>query len=471
MTSKYESPLSSRYASEYMLKLFSSDVRYQTWRKLWVALARAEMNLGLPITDEQVAQMEEHTEDIDFDLVAKREKEVRHDVMAHIYAFGKAAPLAEGIIHLGATSCYVTDNADLVIYRDALLYIKNELLKVIANLADFADKYKALPTLGYTHYQPAQLVTVGKRATLWMQDFISDLDEIEFAIDNIKFLGCRGTTGTEASFVDLFDGDTSKIDEMNRQIAAEFGFSECFDVCGQTYPRKVDSRILNALSSIAQSCWRMANDIRLLQHDRQLEEPFEKNQVGSSAMAYKRNPMRSERICSLARYLIADAQNAPMTASTQWLERTLDDSANRRISMPEGFLCADAILRLAQNVTDGLLVNEKIVEKTVKEYLPFIATENLMMEAVKKGGDRQKLHEIIRKCSMEATAKMKNGEECDLLSRLAQEKEFGLTETEMNELLTPSLYIGRCSEQVEAFIDKIKPLIADVQRETAEINL
>ena len=471
MTSKYESPLSSRYASEYMLKLFSSDVRYQTWRKLWVALARAEMNLGLPITDEQVAQMEEHTEDIDFDLVAKREKEVRHDVMAHIYAFGKAAPLAEGIIHLGATSCYVTDNADLVIYRDALLYIKNELLKVIANLADFADKYKALPTLGYTHYQPAQLVTVGKRATLWMQDFISDLDEIEFAIDNIKFLGCRGTTGTEASFVDLFDGDASKIDEMNKQIAAEFGFSECFDVCGQTYPRKVDSRILNALSSIAQSCWRMANDIRLLQHDRQLEEPFEKNQVGSSAMAYKRNPMRSERICSLARYLIADAQNAPMTASTQWLERTLDDSANRRISMPEGFLCADAILRLAQNVTDGLLVNEKIVEKTVKEYLPFIATENLMMEAVKKGGDRQKLHEIIRKCSMEATAKMKNGEECDLLSRLAQEKEFGLTETEMNELLTPSLYIGRCSEQVEAFIDKIKPLIADVLRETAEINL
>ncbi len=471
MTSKYESPLSSRYASEYMLKLFSSDVRYQTWRKLWVALARAEMNLGLPITDEQVAQMEEHTEDIDFDLVAKREKEVRHDVMAHIYAFGKAAPLAEGIIHLGATSCYVTDNADLVIYRDALLYIKNELLKVIANLADFADKYKALPTLGYTHYQPAQLVTVGKRATLWMQDFLSDLSEIEFAIDNIKFLGCRGTTGTEASFVDLFDGDTSKIDEMNRQIAAEFGFSECFDVCGQTYPRKVDSRILNALSSIAQSCWRMANDIRLLQHDRQLEEPFEKNQVGSSAMAYKRNPMRSERICSLARYLIADAQNAPMTASTQWLERTLDDSANRRISMPEGFLCADAILRLAQNVTDGLLVNEKIVEKTVKEYLPFIATENLMMEAVKKGGDRQKLHEIIRKCSMEATAKMKNGEECDLLSRLAQEKEFGLTETEMNELLTPSLYIGRCSEQVEAFIDKIKPLIADVSRETAEINL
>ena len=471
MTNKYESPLSSRYASQYMLKLFSSDTRYQTWRKLWVALAKAEMNLGLLVTKDQVAEMEAHIEDIDYSVVQQREKEVRHDVMAHVYAFGKAAPSAAGIMHLGATSCYVTDNADLVIYRDALLYLRGELLKVVANLADFAEKYKALPTLGYTHYQPAQLVTIGKRATLWMQDFLSDLSEIDFAIENIKFLGCRGTTGTEASFVDLFDGDYSKIDEMNKQIAADFGFTECFDVCGQTYPRKVDSRILNALSSVAQSCYRMANDIRLLQHDRQLEEPFEKNQIGSSAMAYKRNPMRSERICSLARYLMADALNAPMTASTQWLERTLDDSANRRISMPEGFLCADAIHRLSQNVTDGLLVNEKIVEKTVKEYLPFIATENLMMEAVKKGGDRQKLHEIIRKCSMEATAKMKNGEECDLLSRLAQEKEFGLTETEMNELLTPSLYIGRCPEQVEAFIDKVKPLIADVSRETAEINL
>ena len=322
MTNKYESPLSSRYASQYMLKLFSSDTRYQTWRKLWVALAKAEMNLGLLVTKDQVAEMEAHIEDIDYSVVQQREKEVRHDVMAHVYAFGKAAPSAAGIMHLGATSCYVTDNADLVIYRDALLYLRGELLKVVANLADFAEKYKALPTLGYTHYQPAQLVTIGKRATLWMQDFLSDLSEIDFAIENIKFLGCRGTTGTEASFVDLFDGDYSKIDEMNKQIAADFGFTECFDVCGQTYPRKVDSRILNALSSVAQSCYRMANDIRLLQHDRQLEEPFEKNQVGSSAMAYKRNPMRSERICSLARYLIADAQNAPMTASTQWLERT-----------------------------------------------------------------------------------------------------------------------------------------------------
>ena len=471
MTNQYESPLSSRYASKYMLELFSSDMRYRTWRRLWVSLAKAEMKLGLPVTAEQVSDLENNIENIDYECVSKREKEVRHDVMAHVYAYGKVAPSAAGIIHLGATSCYVTDNADLIIYRDGLLYLRKELLKVIANLSEFAEKYKALPTLGYTHYQPAQLVTVGKRATLWMQECLSDLNEIDFAIENIKFLGCRGTTGTEASFVDLFEGNTSKIDEMNRMIASDFGFDECFDVCGQTYPRKVDSRILNALSSVAQSCYRMANDIRLLQHDRQLEEPFEKNQIGSSAMAYKRNPMRSERICSLARYLMADAMNAPMTASTQWLERTLDDSANRRISMPEGFLCADAILRLAQNVTDGLHVNEKIVEKTVKEYLPFIATENLMMEAVKKGGNRQQLHETIRKCSMEATAKMKNGEECDLLSRLAAEKEFGLTEEEMNTLLTPSAYIGRCSEQVDAFLGKIKPLLVGVSHENTEIDL
>ena len=471
MTNQYESPLSSRYASKYMLQLFSADTRCRTWRKLWVSLAEAERKLGLPITEEQVAELKANIDDIDYDCVSRREKEVRHDVMAHVYAFGQAAPSAAGIIHLGATSCYVTDNADLIIYRDGLRYLRTELLKVIANLADFAEKYKALPTLGYTHYQPAQLVTVGKRAALWMQDFLSDLNEIDFAIENIKFLGCRGTTGTEASFVELFEGDNAKIDEMNRMIAADFDFTECFDVCGQTYPRKVDSRILNALSSVAQSCYRMANDIRLLQHDRQVEEPFEKNQIGSSAMAYKRNPMRSERICSLSRYLMADAMNAPMTASTQWLERTLDDSANRRISLPEGFLCADAVLRLAQNITDGLHVNEKIVEKTVREYLPFIATENLMMEAVKRGGDRQQLHEIIRKCSMEATAKMKNGEECDLLARLAAEKEFGLTEAEMSELLTPSLYIGRCPEQVDALVQKVRPLLNGLSRETAEINL
>lgn len=471
MTNRYESPLSSRYASEYMLELFSSDTRYQTWRKLWVALARAEMNLGLPVSKEQVKALEEHITDIDYQCVSQREKEVRHDVMAHVYAYGKVAPEAAGIIHLGATSCYVTDNADLIIYRKALVYLRGQLLGVISNLADFAEKHKGLPTLGYTHYQPAQLVTVGKRATLWMQDFLSDLHEIDFAIENIKFLGCRGTTGTEASFMDLFEGDSDKIDRMNEMIASEFGFDECFDVCGQTYPRKVDSRILNCLSSIAQSCYRMATDIRLLQHDRQIEEPFEKNQIGSSAMAYKRNPMRSERICSLSRYLMADAANAPMTASCQWLERTLDDSANRRISMPEGFLCADAVLRLAQNVTDGLHVNEKVIEKTVMEYLPFIATENLMMEAVKRGGDRQQLHEIIRKCSMEATARMKEGYECDLLLRLAKEKEFGLTEEEMKELLSPSLYIGRCSEQVEAFLEKVRPLIEDISTQSAEIQI
>lgn len=471
MTNRYESPLSSRYASDYMLELFSSDTRYQTWRRLWVSLAKAEKTLGLPVTQEQVDELSAHITDIDYDCVSRREKEVRHDVMAHVYAYGKVAPTAAGIIHLGATSCYVTDNADLVIYRDGLKYLRSELLGVVANLADFAEKYKDVPTLGYTHYQPAQLVTVGKRATLWMQDFLTDLKEIDFAIENIKFLGCRGTTGTEASFMDLFEGDSAKIDEMNRMIAADFGFDECFDVSGQTYPRKVDSRILNALSSIAQSCYRMANDIRLLQHDRQVEEPFEKNQIGSSAMAYKRNPMRSERICSLSRYLMADAMNAPMTASTQWLERTLDDSANRRISLPEGMLCADAVLRLAQNITDGLNVNEKVIEKTVREYLPFIATENLMMEAVKRGGDRQQLHEIIRKCSMEATAKMKNGEQCDLLSRLAAEKEFGLSEQEMTELLNPSLYIGRCPEQVTAFVNKIKPLIAGADGKSATINL
>ena len=471
MTNIYESPLSTRYASDYMLNLFSQDTRYQTWRKLWVSLARAEMQLGLPISPKQVAELESHIKDIDYECVKKREKEVRHDVMAHVYAYGKAAPSAAGIIHLGATSCYVTDNADVVIYRDGLLYLRKELQKVIANLADFAMEYKDMPALGYTHYQPAQLVTVGKRASLWLQDFVTDLEEIDFVINNMKFLGCRGTTGTEASFVELFEGNNEKIDEMNKMISRDFGFEQCFDVCGQTYPRKLDSRILNCLSSIAQSCYRMANDIRLLQHDRQLEEPFEKNQIGSSAMAYKRNPMRSERICSLARYLMADAANASMTAASQWMERTLDDSANRRISMPEGFLCADAILRLAQNVTNGLQVNKKIVERTVMEYLPFIATENLMMEAVKRGGDRQELHEIIRKCSMEATARMKNGEKCDLIARLASEPEFCMTEAEINEILKPELYIGRCSQQVSEYVNKIKNLIDCVEKDTAEIDI
>ena len=471
MKDRYESPLASRYASDYMLRLFSMDKRIETWRKLWVALARAEMELGLNITSEQVAELEAHLTDIDYETAAVREREVRHDVMAHVYTYGKAAPGAAGIIHLGATSCYVTDNADLILYRDGLNYLRGELKKVLALLTDFALEYRAMPTLGYTHYQPAQLVTVGKRATLWAQDFLSDLEELDFVIDHLKFLGCRGTTGTEASFVDLFDGDTQKIDAMNAKISAAFGFAECFPVCGQTYPRKVDSRILNCLSAIAQSAYRFANDIRLLQHDRQVEEPFEKNQIGSSAMAYKRNPMRSERICSLSRYLMADALNAPMTASVQWMERTLDDSANRRISLPEGFLCADAILRLVQNVADGLHVNEKIVQKTVAEYLPFIATENLMMEGVKRGGDRQALHEIIRQCSMEATARMKQGESCNLVARLAAVPDFGMTAEEISAALRPEDYTGRCAAQVEAFAALVRARIGDVKTEQTEINV
>ena len=471
MTDRYESPLSSRYASQYMLNLFSAETRIRTWRKLWVSLAKAEHTLGLPVTQEQVDELEAQLDNIDFEVAAAREREVRHDVMAHVYAYGLVAPKAAGIIHLGATSCYVTDNADVVLYRDGLRYLRAELLNVVSNLAAFADKYKATPTLGYTHYQPAQLVTIGKRATLWMQDLMSDMEELDFVIGSMKFLGCRGTTGTEASFMDLYNGDEGKIDEMNRLISRDFGFERCFSVCGQTYPRKLDSRILNVLSSIGQSCYRMANDIRLLQHDRQVEEPFEKNQIGSSAMAYKRNPMRCERICSLSRYLIADALNAPMTAATQWLERTLDDSANRRISLPEGFLCADAVLRLAQNVTDGLHVNEKIVERTVREYLPFMTTENLMMEAVKRGGNRQELHEVIRKCSMEATARMKNGEDCDLLVRLSQAPEFGMTLEEMERLLNPIDYIGRCPQQVENYLAEVKPYLSGASTETAEINL
>ena len=467
----YESPLSSRYASPYMLHLFSADMRFQTWRRLWTALARAEHELGLPITAEQVAELEAHITDIDYAVAEQREREVRHDVMAHVYAYGKAAPSAAGIIHLGATSCYVTDNADLILYRDGLRYLRSELLGVLANLAAFAREYAAVPTLGYTHYQPAQPVTVGKRAALWMQDFLSDLEELDHILATLKFLGCRGTTGTEASFMDLFDGDGAKIDEMNRRIAAEFGFDRCFSVCGQTYPRKTDSRILNVLSSLAQSAYRMANDIRLLQHDRQVEEPFEKNQIGSSAMAYKRNPMRCERICSLSRYLMADAANAPMTASVQWLERTLDDSANRRIALPEGFLCADAVLRLCQNVTNGLHVNKKIVDRTIREYLPFLATENIMMEAVKRGGDRQELHERIRQHSVAATARLKEGARCDLLDRLAADPAFGMTRAELDAVMDPALYTGRCAQQVERFLSECAPLLADAQSADGAISL
>ena len=466
----YESPLSSRYASEYMLELFSPDTRYRTWRRLWVALARAEHKLGLPVTAEQVAELEAHVNDeIDYDAVAAKEKELRHDVMAHIHVYGESCPNAAGIIHLGATSCYVTDNADLMIYRDALIHIRSELAAVIKALSSFAMEYRSMPTLGYTHFQPAQLVTVGKRACLYIQDFLLDMDEIDFVISNLKFHGCRGTTGTDASFLSLFDGDEEKVKELSRLIAEECGFDAMFGVAGQTYPRKYDSRILNCLSSIAQSAYRFANDLRLLQHLRQVEEPFEKNQVGSSAMAYKRNPMRSERICSLSRYIMADALNAPMTASTQWFERTLDDSANRRISLPEGFLACDAVLRLMRNVTEGLHVNEKIVEKAVLEYLPFIATENLLMSAVKKGSDRQRLHEVIRRNSMAATARMKEGESCDLLDRLAADPEFPLSLEEITAVMNPSDFIGRAPHQVEEFISQIDFSGAD--DEEVEINV
>ena len=471
MHDRYENPLCRRYAGKEMQALFSDDRKFSTWRRLWVALAESEQELGLPITDAQIAQMKEHLFDIDYETADRREREVRHDVMAHVYTYGKAAPAAAGILHLGATSCYVTDNADLILYRDGLVYLRTQLLAVLGNLAAFAEKYAATPTLGYTHYQPAQPVTVGKRAALWMQDFLADVEELDHVLSTLRFLGCRGTTGTEASFMELFDGDAEKIDEMNRRIAAEFGFSACFPVCGQTYPRKVDSRILGCLSGIAQSAYRMANDIRLLQHDRQLEEPFEEEQIGSSAMAYKRNPMRCERICSLSRYLMADAMNASMTASVQWLERTLDDSANRRIALPEGFLCADAVLRLCQNVTAGLRVNEAVVAHTLREYLPFLATEDIMMEAVKRGGDRQQLHEIIRRHSMAATARMKEGLPCDLLDRLAGDPVFGLSREELAHLMEPQRYIGRCPQQVRQFLDACTPLLRQAQTADGDIRL
>ena len=463
MYERYESPLSSRYASEEMLALFSQRRRIETWRRLWVELARAEMELGLPIRPEQVAQLEANVTNIDFEAARQREREVRHDVMAHVHAFGLAAPDAAGILHLGATSCYVTDNADLILYREGLRLLRASLLALLRSLAAFAERWKALPTLGYTHYQPAQPVTVGKRASLWLQDFASDLEELDGVLDGMKFLGCRGTTGTEASFVELFAGDGEKIDELNRRLCRAFGFARCYAVCGQTYPRKLDSRILNCLSSIAQSAHRMACDLRLLQHDRQLEEPFESQQIGSSAMAYKRNPMRCERICALSRYLMADAMNAPMTAAGQWMERTLDDSANRRISLPEGFLCADAVLRLCRNVTAGLVVNEAVIDRALRDYLPFLATENLMMEAVKRGGDRQQLHELIRQCSMEAAARVKRGEENDLLDRLAACPDFGLDREELEALLEPERYIGRSAEQVDAYLRELAPVLESAE--------
>lgn len=467
MKDRYESPLCSRYSSERMQRLFSSDTRFSTWRRLWVELADAQRKLGLPITEAQVAELRAHLTDIDYEAVAAREAAVRHDVMAHIYAYGLCCPSAKGIIHLGATSCYVTDNADLVIYRDALKLIRAEIVTVLKDLAAFAQRYKALPTPGYTHYQNAQPVTVGKRACLWMQDLMLDLEELDAVLGAMRFLGCRGTTGTEASFLELFEGNTAKIDEMNRIIANAFGFARCYPVSGQTYPRKLDSRILSALSSVAQSAHKFANDMRLLQHDQQVEEPFEKDQIGSSAMAYKRNPMRCERICSLARYVMADAQNAAMTASTQWFERTLDDSANRRIALPEAFLAVDAVLRLYHNVASGLHVNEKVIEAAMENFLPFLATENLLMEGVKRGGDRQALHEIIRTHSMAATRQMKDGGRCDLLERLAEDPAFPLNGEEIRALLNPAAFIGRCPEQVTAFLAECAPLLSG---ETAEMQ-
>ena len=460
MTDRFESPLATRYASQRMTSLFSQDNRYRTWRLLWAVLARTEMELGLPISEEQVNELFAHIDDIDYEAVRQREKEVRHDVMAHVWVYGKAAPSASGIIHLGATSCYVTDNADLIIYRDALSLIREETVELMKCLSGFAERYKDLPVLGYTHYQPAQPVTVGKRTSLWLQDILEDLTESDQVLGGMKFLGSRGATGTEASYMELFDGDGEKIDEMNSRIAKQFGFSECYPVCGQTYPRKLDSRILNVLSDIAQSCYKMAQDIRLLQHDRFIEEPFGEDQIGSSAMAYKRNPMRCERICSLARYLMTLPADASMTAATQFLERTLDDSAGRRIVIPEAFLCADAVLRLACSVISGLTVNEKVIYRTLREYLPFMATENILMEGVRRGGDRQELHEHIRRHSMEAVRARNDGKEYDLLGAIADDDVFRMTREELADVLDPALFTGRSSEQVTAFLDKIKPLIS-----------
>jgi len=452
MRDQYETPLNSRYASSEMQRLFSPDMRYSTWRKLWVSLARAEHALGLPVSQEQVDELAAHTDDIDYDVVAKREAEVRHDVMAHVYAYGLVCPKAAGIIHLGATSCYVTDNADLIILRDALKSIRNSMYAVLKPLSDFAERTKAVPTVGYTHFQSAQPGTVGRRACLWLQDLWLDLEELEDALSAIRFLGCRGATGTEASFVSLFAGDTKKIDTLNEQIAADFGFDRCYDVSGQTYPRKLDSRVLNVLSSIAQSAYKFGDDMRLLQHDGILSEPFESKQIGSSAMAYKQNPMRSERICSLSRFVMATALNAPLTASTQWLERTLDDSANRRLSLPEAFLATDAVLRLMANICSGIIVHEKANAKILGDALPFLATENLLMAAVKRGGDRQTLHEIIRTHSLAAKEKLSSGEGNDLAERLGGDPAFPLNLEEIQQELDPRRPIGRSIEQPERFL-------------------
>ncbi len=475
-TDKYVSPLSERYASYEMQNIFSQDRKFRTWRRLWIALARTEKELGLDISDEQIEELERFKDDINYDVAKAREKEVRHDVMSHVYAYGLQCPKAAGIIHLGATSCYVGDNTDIIIMRDALRLIRKKIINVIDKLAEFADKYKELPTLAFTHFQPAQPTTVGKRATLWIQDFLMDLEDLEYVEKSLKLLGSKGTTGTQASFLELFEGDMSKVDAIDRMIAQKMGFDGCYAVSGQTYSRKVDTRVLNILAGIASSAHKMSNDIRLLQHLKEVEEPFEKNQIGSSAMAYKRNPMRSERIASLARYVMIDALNPAITASVQWFERTLDDSANKRLSIPEGFLATDGILDLCMNVADGLVVNDKVIEKRLKSELPFMATENIMMDCVKKGGNRQELHEQIRKHSMEAADHVKKqGLDNDLLQIIAEDELFSVTLDELQENLDPAKYVGCAPHQVERFLEEnVRPVLnenKDILGEKADINV
>ena len=475
-TDRYVSPLSERYASREMQYIFSSDKKFRTWRKLWIALAETEKELGLPITQEQIDELKSHQDDINYDVAKAREKEVRHDVMSHVYAYGCQCPKAKGIIHLGATSCYVGDNTDIIIMTEALKLVRRKLVNVLNELASFADKYKNQPTLAFTHFQPAQPTTVGKRATLWMQEFCLDLEDLNHVISSMKLLGSKGTTGTQASFLELFDGDQEKIDRIDPMIAEKMGFSECYPVSGQTYSRKVDTRVLNVLAGIAASAHKMSNDIRLLQHLKEVEEPFEKSQIGSSAMAYKRNPMRSERIASLSRYVIVDALNPAITSATQWFERTLDDSANKRLSIPEGFLAIDGILDLCLNVVDGLVVYPKVIEKHLMAELPFMATENIMMDAVKAGGDRQELHERIRELSMEAGRNVKvNGGENNLLELIAADPAFGLSLEDLKKTMEPSRYVGRAPEQVDAFLSQVvNPILEEYREllgEKAEINV
>lgn len=476
MKDVYESPLSSRYADKQMKYIFSPDKKFRTWRKLWIALAESEMELGLPITQEQIDELKAHADDINYEVAEAREKEVRHDVMSHVYAYGMQCPKAEGIIHLGATSCYVGDNTDVIIMTEGLRYLRDKLVTVIKELSSFAMKYKDLPTLAFTHFQPAQPTTVGKRATLWIQDLLMDLEDVEYQLSKAKLLGCKGTTGTQASFLELFDGDHEKCRELDRKIAEKMGYSACFAVSGQTYSRKLDHQMLSVLSGIAQSAAKFSNDIRLLQHLREIEEPFEDNQIGSSAMAYKRNPMRSERIASLARYVIATELNPAMTASAQWFERTLDDSANKRISVAEAFLATDGILNLYANVTDGLVVYEKVIEQRLRKELPFMATENIMMDAVKAGGNRQELHERIRVHSMAAAAVIKEeGGECDLLERIAADPAFGVTLEQLHSIINPKKYVGRAPQQTEDFINNevknaLKPY-ENMENYKAEINV